>query len=365
MPNPPPISTERLVPSFSGFCFGNSVFPGDFDHWHAVILSIPQRELAEVNKMSDQSNSISALLPVRNGSLYLETLLPAILKMLEPSDELIVINDGSTDSTESIIRKYEKVDSRLITVSTTGIGLVKSLNLGVKLSKKVWIARFDADDSYSSLRLQMQRKMLNPDVAAVFSDYRFLSTSNFGLGTIYSAVFPNATAISLVASQRTAHPSSVINRDKLVLAGGYLEEDFPAEDLGLWLRLSQFGKLTSVPQTLLDYRLGKNSISSRNRKIQLAKSKKLSNEFSNWIPLYNQAQTDFSQVVCNYLSLPGGPERVFLHIRELKIIEKQFSLHSRYLPRLISIGVFPTLRVGFAGIRTLLLVIIRRIYRRM
>jgi hypothetical protein len=205
--------------------------------------------------------------------------------------------------------------------------------------------------------------MLSPDVAAVFSDYRFLSTSNFGLGTIYSPVFPNATTISLVASQRTAHPSSVINRSKLLLAGGYLEADFPAEDLGLWLRLSEFGKLISVPQTLLDYRLGRNSISSRNRKIQLAKSKKLSSEFVNWLPFYNQAQTDFLQVVCNYLSLPGGPERVFLHIRELKIIEKQLSLNSSYLPRLISIGVFPTLRVGFAGIRTLLLVIIRRIYR--
>lgn len=315
--------------------------------------------------MSDQNNSISALLPVKNGALFLETLLPLILEMLEPSDELIVINDGSTDSTEKIISDYEKVDSRFRSVSTEGIGLVKSLNLGVSLSNKVWIARFDVDDSYSILRLQRQREKLELGVSVVFSDYRFLSSSNVNLGTVHSAVFPNPTAISLVASQRTAHPSAVINRHNLLMAGGYLEEDFPAEDLGLWLRLSHFGKLISVPHTLLNYRLSKNSISSNNREIQLAKTRELLNDYSNWTLLYRQAQLEFKQTVRDYLLLSGGSERVFLHIRELKIIEKKIFVVSKYLPQLLSIGFFPTVRIGLAGIRCGFLALLRRIYRLM
>jgi glycosyltransferase involved in cell wall biosynthesis len=316
-----------------------------------------------MSKVSDHNYSISALLPVKNGAPYLETLLPLILEMLEPSDELIVINDGSTDSTEKIILDYKRIDSRLRSVATEGIGLVKSLNLGVSMSKKFWIARFDVDDSYSILRLQRQREKLEFGVSVVFSDYRFLSGSNKGLGTVHSAVYPNPTAISLVSSQRTAHPSAVINRHKLLMAGGYLEEDFPAEDLGLWLRLSHFGKLISVPQTLLSYRLGKNSISSNNRKAQLSKTRVLINDYSNWIPLYQQAQLDFKQTVRDYLALSGGPERVFLHIRELKLIEKKILSVSKYLPRLLSIGFFPTIRIGLAGIRCGFLALLRRIYR--
>lgn len=313
--------------------------------------------------MSDQDISISALLPVKNGAVYLETLLPLILEMLEPSDELIVINDGSTDSTEKIISDYEKVDSRIRSATTKGIGLVKSLNLGVSLSKKVWVARFDVDDSYSILRLQRQRERLELGVSVVFSDYRFLSSSNVNLGTVHSAVYPNPTVISLVASQRTAHPSAVINRHNLLMAGGYLEEDFPAEDLGLWLRLSYFGKLISVPETLLSYRLSQNSISSNNREIQLTKSRELLNDYSNWIPLYQQAQLEFRQTVRDYLLLGGGSVRVFLHIRELKMIEKRIFVRSKYLPRLLSIGYFSTIRIGLAGIRCGFLALLRRIYR--
>ena len=313
--------------------------------------------------MSVHNNSISALLPVKNGSQYLEALFPVILEMLEPSDELIVVNDGSTDSTEEIIVKFQKLDSRLKSFKTSGIGLVKSLNLGVEMSKNFWIARFDADDLYPKFRLQEQRSKLEPGVAVLFSDYKFLSASNLGLGKLYSAVFPNPTAISLVTSQRTAHPSAVINREKLLLAGGYLEEDFPAEDLGLWLRLSDYGHLISVPKVLLSYRLSRNSISSNNRKIQLAKSQELSNKSAIWGPLYIQAQLEFVKVVGDYLSLPGGPERVFLHIRELKIIEKKLSLSSVYLDRLLSIGIVPTAKIGFAGIRILCFVLIRRVYR--
>lgn len=313
--------------------------------------------------MSDFNSSISALLPVRNGGEYLESLLPVILEMLERSDELIVVNDGSTDSTEDIIAKFEKLDCRITSVKTSGVGLVQSLNLGVTASKNAWIARFDVDDRYAEFRLREQRSRLNSEISVLFSDYKFFSSSGVGLGMVYSAVFPNPTAISLVASQRTAHPSAVINREKLLLAGGYLEEDFPAEDLGLWLRMANYGQIVSVPHLLLHYRINANSISSNNRKVQMSKSRDLSNRTRIWHALYIQAQLEFVQIVREYLSLPGGSERIFLHIRELRILEKRLSLKSSYLPRLLKIGVVPTAKVVFSGVRILYFVLIRRIYR--
>lgn len=72
-------------------------------------------------------------------------------------------------------------------------------------------------------------------------------------------------SVSLISSQRTAHPSILFNKEAVINAGGYREIDFPAEDLSLWLRMSRIGDLVSVPKTLLHYRLSADSITGKRR----------------------------------------------------------------------------------------------------
>jgi len=246
------------------------------------------------NSCSD--GAISALLPVRNGQKYLTKLLPNILEMLKDGDELIVINDGSSDRTLSILEEFKTLDSRLKIFTTIGIGLVPALNLGVSVAANEWVARFDVDDTYERERLDQQRKVLKDDVSVVFSDYRFVSHSGQGLGLICSAVLPIPTVLSLVSSQRTAHPSAIINRKLLIESGGYQMDDYPAEDLALWLRLSLRGKLISVPSLLLNYRLSSNSISAGNRELQLVYLNMV--EFPHWIEPENlELQLVYLQVM--------------------------------------------------------------------
>jgi glycosyltransferase involved in cell wall biosynthesis len=166
----------------------------------------------------------------------------------------LLLTTDATDNSKHIIEEFAKSDNRISLISTKGIGLVSALNLGLKSVKHNWVARFDVDDEYFEYRLEEQRKLINSNTVGIFSDYQFISNNGVDLGTMYSAIFPACTAISLLSSQRTAHPSVLFSREAVQDVGGYLSEDFPAEDLSLWLRLSHVGDLSNESDYLTKYR---------------------------------------------------------------------------------------------------------------
>jgi glycosyltransferase involved in cell wall biosynthesis len=313
--------------------------------------------------MSRSEDAISALLPVKNGQTYLEELLPNILAMLTSQDELIVVNDGSTDQTQNIIEKYCSQDPRIALVNTSGVGLVSALNLGIQIAKNSWVARFDVDDQYLDNRIAEQRKFLSEDVAVVFSDYQFISEKGNGLGYVYSAVLPTPTVLSLVSSQRTAHPSAIINKEMLDKAGGYHLQDFPAEDLALWLRMSQHGKVISAPLPLLHYTLSGNSISGKNRERQQNKKRELIEGYGSWNSLQDRSIEDFAQTLMSYREISHAPERTLLHIRDLFLVA---GLTGRKLPVLrliLKISLPFLLRMFYAALKLFVIVFCRRLFR--
>ena len=210
---------------------------------------------------------ISAILPVYNGEQYIEQALPKILENLNSNDELVIINNGSTDNSIKMLSRWSNLDSRINLLNLKSPGLVSALNIGIAESKNNWIARFDIDDVYSPERITIQRKAINEKSVAIFSDYEFVSNHNKGIGIVPSAINAPAVSVSLISSQRTAHPSVMFSKIAFESVGSYQEFDFPAEDLSLWLRFSRVGELSSIPQKLLQYRLNPGSISAQNRNL--------------------------------------------------------------------------------------------------
>jgi glycosyltransferase involved in cell wall biosynthesis len=313
--------------------------------------------------MALSNDAISALLPVKNGEIYLESLLPNILSMLTSNDELVVINDGSSDQTRSIIEKYCGSDSRLKLINTQGIGLVKALNLGVESAAHKWVARFDVDDEYPKNRIDEERKLLNDDVSVIFSDYQFISKRGVNLGRVYSAVFPLPTTLSLFSSQRTAHPSALINRRLLLQCGGYLEKDYPAEDLALWLRLSESGKLISVPKKLLLYRLSGASISGQTRQVQLRKKDELISNYGLWSLWQNKCIEYFEETILSYRATQHAPERILLHIRDIRLVSRQMNIKVPYSRLFAQIGIGMSLRMVYPLLKISYFTMLRRLYR--
>ena len=100
---------------------------------------------------------ISVIMSVYNNGNYLEQSIKSILNQKYKNLEFIIINDGSTDNTEKIIRKYLKKKFNILFInSKKNYGLPYMLNLGIKYSKGLYIARQDADDISHKLRFSEQ-----------------------------------------------------------------------------------------------------------------------------------------------------------------------------------------------------------------
>lgn len=209
-------------------------------------------------------------MPIRNGERYLEQAWRGILQNFEVGDEVIIINDGSTDQTGNLLKQISDDFSDLRIIKTKSNGIVSALNTGFKESNHSWVARYDVDDTYPRHRISRQRLLISDDVSVIFADYKMHLDNGFNMGLFPSPVTDFASKVSFLRSQQTAHSVALINRNHFNLAGGYLSEDFPAEDLGLWIRISRFGKILSVPEVLMEYRLS-NSSTSGSRQMEVRK----------------------------------------------------------------------------------------------
>lgn len=209
-------------------------------------------------------------MPIRNGDRYLEKAWSGILQNFEFGDEVIIINDGSTDQTSNLLKRISEDFPDLRIIETNSNGIVSALNTGFKESSHSWVARYDVDDTYPRHRISKQRLLISDGVSVIFADYKMHLENGFNMGLFPSPVTDFASKVSFLRSQQTAHSVALINRNHFNLAGGYLSEDFPAEDLGLWMRISQFGKILSVPEVLMKYRLS-NSSTSGSRQIEARK----------------------------------------------------------------------------------------------
>jgi glycosyltransferase involved in cell wall biosynthesis len=261
-------------------------------------------------------NSISVVMPVKNGEEYIRKSLQNILLMIEPNDEVVIINDQSIDQTFNIASEFANSHSQFKVYNTEKSGLVAALNFGVSKTQNDWIARVDVDDVYPRNRLKVQRQLIAPDVVAIFCDYEIFAGKNRNLGIITTAITPTVMPLSLLSGVRTPHPGVLFAKKAYIEAGMYREKDFPAEDLSLWMRMSKLGLIVSTPQVLLNYRRSLNSVTSE--KYSLARFKK--NELVNRYIAENGKDFFLSvkmgNVLSQYKSFPFFGQRSFLYLRE-------------------------------------------------
>jgi len=259
---------------------------------------------------------ISGVLPIKNGEKWIPKTLPQILNCLDSRDELVIIDDGSTDKTLKLISDFADIDQRIKVVNMQGRGLVEALNEGINQSSNNWIARFDIDDSYPQDRIQKQRSEFDEVVAAIFTDYRIKLNGKYNLGFIASPMTDSATRLSLLRSQRTAHPSALFNRDKFLSAGGYVASEYPAEDLGLWVRMSNYGTLISVDTEGLQYNFRQGSISRTNRDRIISKKQRIIDSHIESLDL-NSILEKLEDTFQEYRETNHGRDRILLHLWDL------------------------------------------------
>jgi glycosyltransferase involved in cell wall biosynthesis len=297
---------------------------------------------------------VSAIIPVRNGMKFLPKFLDSNAIQLSKLDQVIVVNDNSSDGTLQFLQKYSSRKANFLILDNPIPGLVSALNLGIRHSRNFWLARFDVDDSYSSFRVEVQFALIEDEVGAIFCDYEIVDANGNSLGIIGSPITPSLTELSLVNSRRTPHPSALLNKRAVQIAGGYIESEHPAEDLGLWLRLTQAGfKIISVPSVLLKYRVHSQSItsSSQAEMNRVRADLVFSHDFSG---AFNSTIDSFYKEIDKLRGMSLVSQRIFLSGVDLLSVRRLMRLQgAKNLPHLpIRLAIFfLSPRVIFSGFR--------------
>ncbi len=202
---------------------------------------------------------ISILMAVFNCSATLKEAIDSILTQTFKDFEFIIINDGSTDDTLRIIEGYEDIRIRLIN-NQKNLGLIKSLNKGLREVEGEYIARMDGDDISMPRRLNIQFNyleknrevfLLGSSALIIDENGRLIKKTKIITGRDLSTILPIRNSL--------IHPSIMFRNIPNLF---YREKMLHCEDYDFYLRLVTEGRiLKNLSDPLIKYRISSNSIS--------------------------------------------------------------------------------------------------------
>lgn len=211
---------------------------------------------------------VSILMPVYNAEQYLAQAIESIITQSLTDWELILVNDGSTDGSESIIKRYK--DNRIYYLKNKeNIGLIKTLNLGIDYCSGEYIARMDADDMSFCDRLEHQVDFLDKHPSHIMCGTNALVINNYDdvTGRIRNLPDNDLLQINLLFSVPFIHPSMMIRREILV-NNRYDEAYKHVEDYELWCRIARQGLIANLKKELFLYRWHDSNVSVLNADVQ-------------------------------------------------------------------------------------------------
>ena len=215
----------------------------------------------------------SVVLPIFNGEKYLHEAIDSVLKQSFDDFELLLIDDGSADNTLEIINHYKSSDSRCRVFTRGNKGLVCSLNEGIEQARGEIILRMDADDICLPDRFEKQIDYLDEHPECVALGAASILVDPDGLELCALSVFSEHDQIDSAhfngLGGALAHPTAAIRRRALLAVGGYDEKYKHAEDVDLFLRLAEYGKIANISEPLLLYRQHFQSVGHKYRAIQV------------------------------------------------------------------------------------------------
>ena len=200
--------------------------------------------------MSDLSSTISAVIPTLDRRHTLSRAINSVLQQTIPVDEIIIIDNGSSDGTLDMIQS----DFPMVRyASQPKPGVSAARNLGIAIANSNWVALLDSDDAWEPTKLEKQMKMCNEN-----SNSRLIHTDEIWYrngrhvnqmkkhkkrgGNIFEYCLP-LCCIS---------PSSVLVRKDLFEDIGLFDEDLPVcEDYDMWLRISSREPISYVDEPLI------------------------------------------------------------------------------------------------------------------
>lgn len=219
------------------------------------------------------SPEVTIAMPVYNAGPFLAAALDGILAQSFADWELVAVDDGSTDDSLAVLRRYAARDPRIGVRSRPNAGVVATRNEILAAARGRWMAVNDADDVSAPHRLARQLAYLreHPACVALGSAMRVVTPQG---DPVYVSSHPLTHAEIDAANLTTGgayigHSTAILSTATARAVGGYRAEFRDgAEDFDLWLRLAERGELANLPEVLVDYRLHAGSMTHTARSRQ-------------------------------------------------------------------------------------------------
>jgi glycosyltransferase involved in cell wall biosynthesis len=201
---------------------------------------------------------VTAIVPVYNGAATIAEAIDSALAQSYRDLEVIVVNDGSSDATAEVLRRYE---GRIRVIDRKNGGIAAARNTGVAASQSEYLAFLDCDDIWAPTMVERTVAALddNRDCVLAYTNCAVIDSDGHDLrSALVGAGVDHAPTLDEMLSRLwPIMPSAVIMRRSIFDACGGFSEEFRSygfEDVIFWLRVREEGAFHYLPECLVKWR---------------------------------------------------------------------------------------------------------------
>ncbi len=265
---------------------------------------------------------VSVVMPVYNVEKYVRDSIQSVLNQSYANFELIIVDDGSTDSSSLIYSSFS--DSRIRVIKQKNRGLAGARNTGIRSAQGEYVAFIDSDDLWSAYKLECHVHHLdaNRHVGVSFSHSELISELGEALGINQKGKIKNIDFKDIICRNPIGNGSSPVIRKSVLerasfqrfykgnLERCYFDESFrQSEDVEYWMRIAIASNLIfeGIPQCLTQYRINDSGLSAN-----------LEEQLNSWMKAVDRVSLLAPRRVAKYRSLAEAYQLRYLARRAVK-----------------------------------------------
>jgi glycosyltransferase involved in cell wall biosynthesis len=210
-------------------------------------------------------DQVAVVLPLFNAERTIAATLDSILAQTHRLLDIIVVDDGSTDASVSIVREFQNRDPRIRCILQRNAGVAAARNAGAAQASAPFLAFCDADDLWAPRKIELQLDRMRdggPSVALVYCWFARIDEADNVLSISRSASEGNILATLLRRNVIGNGSSPLFRKAAFDSIGGFSDQLTVAEDLAIYLAMAERYEIGVVPHILVGYRLSDRSLSA-------------------------------------------------------------------------------------------------------
>jgi O-antigen biosynthesis protein len=217
---------------------------------------------------------VSVLIGAYNNASTLERAARSMLCQTVDDLELLIVDDGSSDSSAEVAGAVAATDPRVRVVPMPrNVGIARSLNAGTEAASAPYVAVLDADDWSEPTRLERQLGVLEGDSGIAVVGCRMREVDERGKELVPRTSFASGDVTeALMRINPIPNTSSMFRRDYMLSAGGYDPRYLWATEYDLWLRLAERHRIHALDEVLATRQMSSRNVAARRERAQIGET---------------------------------------------------------------------------------------------